>query len=543
MTSLNFTVSRKTLNDLINDYFRDNSFQDKDFSLHKQPNRQKEKSSKRTTRNDGICCCLHQHLLRSAERTKHTVTLLLIILQEHRQDKMTALQVQQSRSALQTITNNGALHEKQHETTTKRNGTPSKRPTPAVVPKTYPHVPSPKTRSEDSCEKDVSFASDDTEAAFRSVCLSRICGSYDDYDDDDDDDSQLQVWTVDDFEYMKRLGQGGSATVYAARERQSGHMVALKVQEILEVGGGGDFYDDGEGEALYEVDIHDSVNEHACIVRMHDYFFSGVPFGPPEENPSDGNAGTALNEDDDETADQDKRYLIMILQLCTGGSLFDIIRDAPMGYLSEPQASAFLWDAMDALDYVHQQGIIHCDIKPLNFLVHDGTCMLADFGMGVHNDSRVIVGGSPMYMAPEHLKAWRYMTCNFDHKTDIYSLGVILFEMLVGYLPYEVIQDSKDVNGATMDSMYASLCAAVDNLDLDNETDEGEMGVFRPPILDLRKLEDHLSDAPIYIPPPIFPDFMSTEAQDLITSLMELNPQKRLSLEDARRHAWFQKFL
>ena len=453
---------------------------------------------------------------------------------------MTALQVHQPRSALQTITNDVPNHEKQ----SKRNGTPSKKQVVAAVPEKTMNLSSPESFPKDSCQQDagLSFARNDTEAAFRSVCSSRICGSYDDYGDyDDDGASQLQVWTVEDFDHVYRLGQGGSATVYAARERQSGHMVALKVQE-MEVGGGD--YDDGEAEALYEVDIHDSVNEHARIVRMYDYFFSDVPFGPGE-NPSDGNAGTALNEDDEESADEGKRYLVMILQLCTGGSLFDSIRGSPMGYLSEPQASAFLWDAMDALDYVHKRGIIHCDVKPLNFLVHDGNCMLADFGMGVHNDSRVIAGGSPIYMAPEHLKAWRYMTCNFDHKTDIYSLGVILFEMLVGYLPYEVIQETKDDNGdhATMDSVYASLCAAVDNLDLDKVNDEGDVDAFLPPILDLRKLEDHLSDAPIYIPPPIFPDFMSTEAQDLIMSLMELDPGKRLSLEEARQHPWFQKFL
>ena len=124
--------------------------------------------------------------------------------------------------------------------------------------------------------------------------------------------------------------------------------------------------------------------------------------------------------------------------------------------------------------------------------------------------------------------AWRHMTSDFDHRTDIYSLGLILFEILVGYLPYEVIENRDDDDD---DSLNASF----DKLSLDDDT-------FRPPLLDLRKLDDQSSDAPFYIPPPIFPDFVSPEAQDLISRLMEPSPEKRMTLAEAKDHAWFRKY-
>ena len=135
--------------------------------------------------------------------------------------------------------------------------------------------------------------------------------------------------------------------------------------------------------------------------------------------------------------------------------------------------------------------------------------------MAVRSFEREVVGGSCMYMAPEHLLAWRHCNDEFDHRSDIYSLGVVLYEMLVGYIPYQVVQNDQD---------YEDLI---------------EDGLGDEPILDLRQLNDYTLEDPIYVPPPIFRESMSDEAQDLIERLMQARPEDRITLEEAQEHPWF----
>lgn len=216
-------------------------------------------------------------------------------------------------------------------------------------------------------------------------------------------------------------------------------------------------------------------------------------------------------------------------------------------------------DAIRALRYLHSKDIIHCDVKPANWLVQgedeNTVIKLADFGMAVTSDAKEVVGGSPVYMAPEHLVAWRDLTDNFDHRTDIYSLGVVLYEMLMGYLPYEVLEAEKSRNGGVSESEDVDNTLAKQFFDLSvsdpsvnnnhlEESDTNDIDLNNGyPVLDLRKLNDATSDQPFYIPPPIFVEDISTEAQDLILRLMEPSATKRITLEEAQEHEWFRKVL
>jgi aurora kinase len=343
----------------------------------------------------------------------------------------------------------------------------------------------------------------DKNALFQDVCATRVGELI-----DGEDDSLIE-WSFDDFEYVRRLGQGGSASVVGAKEKQSGYEVALKIQPAGE-------------DAICELDIHEPL-DHANIVKIMDYFFSDETFGPNQ-------AEDDCREPSSCSTQSSSRSLVMILEVCDGGSLFDVIRDCPNGFMEEQQAASYFWNAVNAMDYVHNQDIIHCDVKSLNFLVHGRTLKVCDFGMSVRKDEREIVGGSPVYMSPEHLMAWRHMSEDFDHRVDIYSLGVILFEMLVGYLPYEVLSNNADDD---------SLLADFDNLGLDDDEDD----LFRMPVLDLRKLDDCTDNEPFYMPPPIFPDSVSTEAQDLILSLMEPSRKERTSLSEVKRHPWILRYI
>ena len=338
-------------------------------------------------------------------------------------------------------------------------------------------------------------------------------------------DLGIQEWNVDDFIYVRKLGAGGTASVYLAKETQSGYQVALKVQEVDE-------------NSFCEVDVHHPL-EHPNVVNMVDSFYSWTPF-----------VCETVDEDADDSMDQEetrsepsKPYLYMILEACEGGSLHDAIDAAQGCALSESLAAKYFMDMLKSIEYIHSQNIYHCDIKPANFLLDqkEGSVKLADFGFSVRQDEKEVVGGTPVYMAPEHLMAWRRMTPDFDHRSDIYSLGVVLYEMLVGYLPYEVIEAPEvESRKDTLDVLLGGQRPMkIDtNIEVLDEEEDGD--IF--PVLDLRKLNDASSNEPFYIPPPIFFDEISEEAEDLIMRLMEPSADLRISLEDAKSHKWFKKF-
>jgi serine/threonine-protein kinase PpkA len=109
------------------------------------------------------------------------------------------------------------------------------------------------------------------------------------------------------------------------------------------------------------------------------------------------------------------------------------------GSLSKRQVISIIRDVAKALEYAHQKGYVHRDVKPENImLAEDGRVVLMDFGiargsdttLGMTKTGRAI--GTPYYMSPEQTKGQPV-----DHRTDIYSLGVVLYQMLTGYVPYD----------------------------------------------------------------------------------------------------------
>ena len=354
-------------------------------------------------------------------------------------------------------------------------------------------------------------AQQDQKAAFDALCENRVGNDPDGEIDDSLADIGITAWSFSDFTILHKLGSGACANVYAARENTSGHTVALKIQNADDCGDC--YYDD-------EVDIHETLR-HDSIVNMYGYFYCNE--GPPPPCEVDEKVAT---------------YLCMILELCDGKDLLAMAREAPNRCIDEQTVAAYFRGAIDSLEFVHSSEIIHCDIKPSNFMLHENKIKLADFGMSVRSEEREVIGGSPAYMSPEHLKAWRAFNENFDKRVDLYSLGVVLYELLVGHIPFEVIEDDEDYADYLIVSGMSKIGIGKYS---NNEEDEN---IIRPPVLDLRKLNDlgPVDVAPFVFPTLKFPAFICEEAKDLLTGLMEPCADKRMTLDEARAHEWLAKF-
>jgi serine/threonine-protein kinase len=136
---------------------------------------------------------------------------------------------------------------------------------------------------------------------------------------------------------------------------------------------------------------------------------------------------------------QKKRGAYIVTEYLRGATLSHLL--AARGALPEKDALGIARLVCEAVEYLHEQGVIHRDLKPGNIMIcRDRTIRIMDFGIATASASRKItIGGSlatplgtPEYMAPEQVKNERT-----DERTDIYSIGVILYEMLTGALPFQ----------------------------------------------------------------------------------------------------------
>jgi serine/threonine protein kinase len=323
-------------------------------------------------------------------------------------------------------------------------------------------------------------------------------------------------WTVDNFVILSQLGDGGTSIVYSAVEKRSGYKVALKVMKK------------DSKKNKREIDLHQSLR-HENIVNMLGYFNSTTPFPSISYQKQQNKSPTC----------------VMILELCDG-SLADYIDSTGRGF-PEEDAARYFKNLLDAVGYLHENNLIHCDITPSNVLFDQNQTKLADFGMTLpkkKSKSKDIIGGSTQYMAPEYALAWRgsrFSLKKFDHRVDLFSLGAVLFEMIFGYRPYHVIEkkDRASVDSTSDDdsSIYdffvhvgeiCNLCSVYGY----PEEEETEY----PPTV-------NLASKKIKIPPLIFMEEISEEAKDLITRLMDPNPETRISLTEAKQHSWFEKFV
>jgi tRNA A-37 threonylcarbamoyl transferase component Bud32 len=210
---------------------------------------------------------------------------------------------------------------------------------------------------------------------------------------------RLTAALADRYRIERELGQGGMATVYLAQDVKHDRMVAIKVlrPELAAVIGADRF--------LSEIKTTANL-QHPHILPLFD---SG----------------------------QADSFLFYVMPFIDGESLRD--RLSREKHLPIADAVRIATEIASALDYAHRHGIIHRDIKPENILLHDGRALVADFGIalaastaGSRMTETGMSLGTPTYMSPEQAMGERTL----DARTDVYALGCVTYEMLVGDPPF-----------------------------------------------------------------------------------------------------------
>ncbi|CAN8097504.1 unnamed protein product [Discula destructiva] len=299
---------------------------------------------------------------------------------------------------------------------------------------------------------------DKTSSASTSSALCRAS-------DEADDERQSQAVTLLDeprtfhlgmFEIGKPLGKGKFGRVYLVKERTSGFICALKVlyKSELQQGSG------VEKQVRREIEIQQNLR-HPNILRLFGHF-------------------------------HDPKRIFLILEFAGQGELYKLLRKESR--FPEWKAAQYVAQMASALKYLHRKHVIHRDIKPENILVgiHD-EIKISDFGWSVHapNKRRATLCGTLDYLPPEMVQFGNNKDNTYDEKVDLWSLGVLTYEFLVGEAPFE-----------------------------------------DTPVMTQRRIAR--ADMTI-------PSFVSPEARDLIKRLLVLDPEKRLPLEQVQEHPWILK--
>ncbi|KAL9902167.1 serine/threonine-protein kinase BRSK1 isoform X3 [Glossina fuscipes] len=184
---------------------------------------------------------------------------------------------------------------------------------------------------------------------------------------------------------------------------------------------------------------------------------------------------------------ENKKYLYLILEHVSGGELFDYL--VKKGRLTPKEARKFFRQIISALDFCHSHSICHRDLKPENLLLDEkNNIKIADFGMASLQPAGSMLEtscGSPHYACPEVIRGEKYD----GRKADVWSCGVILYALLVGALPFD-------------DDNLRQLLEKV------------KRGVFH------------------------IPHFVPPDCQSLLRGMIEVNPDRRLTLAEINRHSW-----
>jgi serine/threonine protein kinase len=258
--------------------------------------------------------------------------------------------------------------------------------------------------------------------------------------------------SLNDFEIGGVLGHGSFAVARVATVKATGERVALK--RLIPRPGESDY----PPRIKREFDILSQL-QHPHVVTFHGFF--RTPWL--------------------------KSVASFVLELCDT-DLFELMHKQPLKRFEEIQASRYLYQLTEGVKYCHSREVIHRDLKLENLLLKNGVLKLCDFGLSTKFSGpfRRGIYGTCLYRAPEMVQRLSY-----DKRIDIWSCGIILFEMIAGFTPF---------------------------------------GSGEPP-------EPEIHEA-ILLDQVRFPDFFPDGAKELVLSVLKKNPDERATLEEIQENDW-----
>lgn len=274
------------------------------------------------------------------------------------------------------------------------------------------------------------------------------------------------------FEIGKPLGKGKFGRVYLAKERTNAFVCALKVLHKSELQQG-----KVEKQVRREIEIHSNLR-HPNILRFYGHF-------------------------------HDSKRIFLILEYAGKGELYKHLRRE--NKFQEWKAAQYIAQMAAALTYLHKKHVMHRDIKPENILVGiHGEIKISDFGWSVHapNNRRNTMCGTLDYLPPEMIKPGSQENF-YSEKVDLWSLGVLTYEFLVGEAPFEdtpIMTQRRIARGEMTIPSFVSP--------------EAKNLIQRVSLLQEIKL-----DLTVLI----------------LFQLLILDPEKRISLDDIQKHPWIIK--
>lgn len=210
------------------------------------------------------------------------------------------------------------------------------------------------------------------------------------------------------YEVLQRLGRGGMAEVYRAYHPNLDRYVAIKVLHSF-------LSDESEFKVRFEKEAQNIARlRHPNIVQVYDF---------------------------DYDADSDSYYMVM--ELIEGPTLKDYLFELPdgSGRLPVLDVVRIIRQAAEALSYAHQRGMIHRDVKPANLMLDEKEnyrLVLTDFGIAkLLTGSQATMSGGGLVGTPAYMSPEQGMGETGDERSDLYSLGIIMYQMLTGVLPYD----------------------------------------------------------------------------------------------------------
>jgi len=256
--------------------------------------------------------------------------------------------------------------------------------------------------------------------------------------------------------FPKQLGTGSFGRVYLVSHNETKELFALKTIEKRKI-----MTTYGKLDIIYnEINIHSKLS-HQNIIKLYNM------------------------HEDDETIN-------IIMEYAPNGNLYQMIKKEKNGF-SESKAFDYFIQVINAVYYLHSNNIIHRDIKPENLLLcEDNKLKLCDFGWAkeLSLENRSTFCGTMEYMAPEIVGSE-----NYDYSVDIWSLGILLYELLFGHSPFK---------GSNTNNIIQNIKSHELNYDDKNKK-------------------------------------ISKSCKDLIQKLLNMNPQKRLKIKDILEHPFIKK--